>query len=217
MLKSPNKTDFQFFLQQSITDAVIDSPEIGLRFQKIVPLFPQEESGFKLQYILTHRKGSLGHPRPVGVDHFCILCEVLRYRKEDEEQESEKRYTHRLWFDPKIGDFIIYLIVVFGLFARLSVLLNTIENAAMTFLKTILILLLVYFGLKFLFRWVGPYIMRYLLKKAGQRFEKSFGYASGGNHTAKDKEGSVSIDTMPPQAKPSNSKVGEYVDYEEID
>ena len=87
----------------------------------------------------------------------------------------------------------------------------------MTFLKTVLILLLVYFGLKFLLRFFGPRIMRYLMKKAGQRFEKSFGYASTANSAPREKEGKVSIDFAPPASKASNSKVGEYVDYEEID
>ena len=87
----------------------------------------------------------------------------------------------------------------------------------MTFLKTILIMLLVYYALKFLFRLLAPYAMRYLAKKVDRRFESSFGYAPGSNNQPREKEGSVSIDSMPPPKTKGNSGAGEYVDYEEID
>lgn len=87
----------------------------------------------------------------------------------------------------------------------------------MAFLKTLLIILLVYFALRFLLRLAAPYIMRYLAKKVGQRFERSFGYAPGSPTQPREKEGSVSIDSTPPPRSKGNSDVGEYVDYEEID
>ncbi len=58
--------------------------------------------------------------------------------------------------------------------------------------------------------------MRYLAKKAGQKFEKAFGNASHQSHKAQ-KEGSISIDKMPSAKNKTKSTVGEYVDYEEID
>ncbi len=85
-----------------------------------------------------------------------------------------------------------------------------------TFLKTVLIVLLVYMGLKFLLKFLKPYIMRFILKKAGKQFEQAF----GGNpfqSESKRKEGSVSIDKMPLKEKDARTIVGEYVDYEEID
>lgn len=84
-----------------------------------------------------------------------------------------------------------------------------------TFLKTILIVLLVYFGLKFLIRLVTPYLMRYISKKAGQKFEEFF----NGNRPSsapRTNEGEISIDKMPSQNRQSK-KVGEYVEYEEVD
>lgn len=92
-----------------------------------------------------------------------------------------------------------------------------------TFLKTVLIVLLVYFGLKFLLKLATPYLMRYISKKAGQQFEQFFGPASqaGGNGTninaQREKEGSVTVDKNPIRKSRSNKKVGEYVDYEEVD
>ena len=86
----------------------------------------------------------------------------------------------------------------------------------MTFLKTILIVLLVYFGLKFLFRLATPYLMRYISKKAGQQFEQFFGNNPDMN-TQREQEGSITIDKNPSPNSRSSKKVGEYVDFEEVD
>ncbi len=86
----------------------------------------------------------------------------------------------------------------------------------MTFLKTILIVLLVYFGLKFLFRLATPYLMRYISKKAGQQFEQFFGNNPDMN-TQREQEGSITIDKNPPPNSRTSKKVGEYVDFEEVD
>lgn len=86
----------------------------------------------------------------------------------------------------------------------------------MTFLKTILIVLLVYFGLKFLIRLATPYLMRYISKKAGQQFEQFFGNQR--NETAeREPEGNITIDKNPSQNSRSSKKVGEYVEYEEVE
>ncbi|HCQ77257.1 MAG TPA: DUF4834 domain-containing protein, partial [Leeuwenhoekiella sp.] len=41
----------------------------------------------------------------------------------------------------------------------------------MKFIQTLLIILLIFFGLRILFRFLSPYIMRYLAKKVGERFQ----------------------------------------------
>lgn len=85
-------------------------------------------------------------------------------------------------------------------------------------LKTILIVLLVYFGLKILFRWFGPIILRYFMKKMGRKFEQQFNQQFGGHQQREPKkEGKVSIDKKPSGKRRSNKNVGEYIDYEEID
>lgn len=86
----------------------------------------------------------------------------------------------------------------------------------MTFLKTILIVLLVYFGLKFLIRLATPYLMRYISKKAGQQFEQFFGNNPDMN-TQREQEGSITIDKNPSPNSRTSKKVGEYVEYEEVD
>lgn len=85
----------------------------------------------------------------------------------------------------------------------------------MAFIKTILIGLLIYFGLKFLLKLASPYIMRYIQKKAGQKFEDMFSNMQG-SQPQKKQEGEITIDKIPKQKSTSNP-VGEYVDYEELD
>jgi len=83
-------------------------------------------------------------------------------------------------------------------------------------IRTFLIILLIYFGFKIIARLLAPFLMRYVSKKAGQKFEQQFGkYQRPPEPTRK--EGEVTIDKAPGQNKSSNKDVGEYVDYEEID
>ncbi len=92
------------------------------------------------------------------------------------------------------------------------------EASFATILQTILIILLVYFGFKILLRWLGPFILKYFMKKAGKRFEQQFQQSQGFNtQQSKKKEGDVSIDKKPENQRKSNKNVGEYIDYEEID
>lgn len=83
------------------------------------------------------------------------------------------------------------------------------------FLRTILIILLVWYGVKVLTRILAPVLMRYVAKKAEKRYGQQFDQYQQPKK-AKKKEGEISIDKMP-QQKTSNKDVGEYVDYEEID
>ena len=82
-------------------------------------------------------------------------------------------------------------------------------------LKTILIVLLVYYGLKLLWRLLAPYAMRYIAKKASQKFESAFGQNPFQQQSAK-KEGNISVEKTTENTK-SSKVVGEYVDFEELD
>ncbi|AUC81302.1 DUF4834 family protein [Lacinutrix sp. Bg11-31] len=88
----------------------------------------------------------------------------------------------------------------------------------MGLLKTILIILLFYYGFKILSRFFGPFILKYFTKKATERFGGQFrGFGNQQKQEQpKQQEGEISIDKMP-ENKSSNKTVGEYVDYEEID
>lgn len=84
----------------------------------------------------------------------------------------------------------------------------------MGLLKTLLFILLFYYGFKILSRLFAPLILKYVTKKAEQRFGGQFRGFS--NKQQENKEGEITIDKTP-QNKSSNNSVGEYVDYEEID
>jgi len=84
--------------------------------------------------------------------------------------------------------------------------------SAVGVLRTVLIILVIYYVLKVLSRIFAPLLIKYVARKAGQRF--------GGPFNAKNeperKEGEVTIDKVP-NTKSSNKNVGDYIDYEEID
>ena len=91
------------------------------------------------------------------------------------------------------------------------------QYASLTgFVRTILIILLVWYGVKVLARIFAPLLMRYVAKKAEQKFGQQFKQQQQPKQTNKQ-EGEISIDKMPNQGKASNKNVGDYVDYEEID
>lgn len=86
-------------------------------------------------------------------------------------------------------------------------------------LELLLWILFIYYGLKLFFKFFGASILRYILKKVGEKFEKNFHQASGEQQqTRNEKVGHTTIDKNPsrPQKK-TNKDTGEYIDYEEID
>jgi len=90
------------------------------------------------------------------------------------------------------------------------------QTASFTgFLRTLLIILLVYYGIKFLARLFAPYMVRYMSKKMNEKFGGQFHQQN--QSEPKHKEGETIIDKMPKQDTSSNKNVGEYIDYEEID
>lgn len=90
----------------------------------------------------------------------------------------------------------------------------------MGLLRTLLIILLIWFGLKILTRLFAPFLLRFVAKKAEKKFGEQFGgfqNQSQQREEQKRREGETVIDKMPNQDRKSNEKVGEYIDYEEIE
>ncbi|TDU39946.1 uncharacterized protein DUF4834 [Gelidibacter sediminis] len=83
------------------------------------------------------------------------------------------------------------------------------------FLRTILIIMLVWYGVKILMRFFAPYVVRYMSKKMQERFSGQFQQEQEAKN--RPKEGETIIDKIPERRQTSDKKVGEYVDYEEID
>jgi hypothetical protein len=88
------------------------------------------------------------------------------------------------------------------------------EASFESILKTVLIILLIYFGFKIFIKWFGPLILKWFLKRIGQKFQQQF---NGPNPSATSKKGKVEIKSDIPKSSKSNKKVGEYIDFEEIE
>ncbi len=91
----------------------------------------------------------------------------------------------------------------------------------MVFLKTILIILLVYYGFKILVKMFAPKILGYAAKKTKEHFRERFGEFTQQTAHSEERVGDVIIDKKPsdkdiPKHK-SSKDVGDYIDFEEID
>ncbi|GAL63230.1 MULTISPECIES: DUF4834 family protein [Algibacter] len=83
----------------------------------------------------------------------------------------------------------------------------------MGLLRTIFIIVLVYYLFKVLSRIFAPLLMKFAVKKAEERFGGQF---QKQQQEPVNKEGEVTIDKIP-NTRTSNKDVGDYVDYEEVD
>ncbi len=89
------------------------------------------------------------------------------------------------------------------------------QAGLMNFIRTILIIVLIYYA----FKIIGRFLFPIFLKKMMGKVEKKFNEQQRGNSTNNQhvKEGETVIDKTPNQAKKSNDDVGEYVDYEDVE
>lgn len=81
-------------------------------------------------------------------------------------------------------------------------------------LRTLLIILLVYYGVRILYRLFSPLLMRYAAKKVQQQFNENYRQYP---HQNNKKEGEITIEKQPSGKPKTGEKVGEYIDFEEID
>ncbi|WP_276166587.1 DUF4834 family protein [Zobellia alginiliquefaciens] len=89
----------------------------------------------------------------------------------------------------------------------------------MAFLKTILIIVLIYYLFKILVKMFAPKIFGYAARKTQEHFNEKFGDFAQQNNAQRQHEqvGDVIIDKKPSRKTSSNNKVGDYIDFEEID
>lgn len=86
------------------------------------------------------------------------------------------------------------------------------EAEITSFLRTILIILLIYYALKI----IGKYMAPFILKRAASKFEERVRQQQQPKQNSA-KVGETVIDKKPNTQKTSNDTVGEYVDFEEVD
>lgn len=87
----------------------------------------------------------------------------------------------------------------------------------MVLLKTILIIGLIYYGFKILARLFAPKIINYTAKKTEAHFKERFGNFQQQQRSTEERVGDVIIDKKPPRKNKTAEKVGDYIDFEEID
>ncbi len=87
----------------------------------------------------------------------------------------------------------------------------------MGFLRTILIIVLLYYLLKILGRLFAPQLFRYAAKKTEKHFRERFGGFADFDTAKSNQEGDVIIKEKPSKKSSSNEKVGDYIDFEEIE
>ena len=78
----------------------------------------------------------------------------------------------------------------------------------MQFLRTILIIIIVYYLIKLAVRYLLPLWARYFIKKTQAKMQNQY-------QEPQKKEGEISIDYAPKKKK-SGDELGDYIDYEDI-
>jgi len=84
----------------------------------------------------------------------------------------------------------------------------------MGLIKTILLLLLIYYAFKFFIRLFGPLLIKKFINKMQQKAEQQF---NGTKQPTNVKEGETIIDRKPGDDSIIKNNVGDYVDFEEIE
>lgn len=87
----------------------------------------------------------------------------------------------------------------------------------MALLKTILIIVLVYYLFKILAKLFAPKIINYAAKKTEAHFKERFGDFTNSNAGSKEEAGDVIIEKKISKKTNDSEKVGDYIDFEEID
>lgn len=88
----------------------------------------------------------------------------------------------------------------------------------MGFIKTVLIFLLVYYLLKILAKWLAPKMLRYAARKTEAHFKEKFGGFEGAAQRQESQMGDIIIEkNNKTTTRRSSKKVGEYIDFEEIE
>ena len=85
----------------------------------------------------------------------------------------------------------------------------------MSLIRTILIIVLIYYAFKFIARLVFPLFFKKMMKNVEKKFNEQ--QQRGSKDQSPIKEGETVIDKAPKQTKNINDDAGEYIDYEEIE
>ncbi|MGB5378191.1 DUF4834 family protein [Muriicola sp.] len=87
----------------------------------------------------------------------------------------------------------------------------------MGFLKTLLIIILVYYLLRLIGRWLAPKVFNYAAKKTERHFREAFEQANMGGNTRDQNVQDLHNSQKSNNTRTSSKEVGEYIDFEEIE
>ena len=86
----------------------------------------------------------------------------------------------------------------------------------MGLIRTLLIIAVVYYGIKFLAKLFAPYLQKYAVNKMQEKFNQQ--YQGQNPEDQREPEGKTSVVAKPKSEKGINTDdSGEYVDFEEVD
>lgn len=77
--------------------------------------------------------------------------------------------------------------------------------------------MLIYYLFKMLVKWFAPKLFSYAAKKTEAHFQEKFGDFANQNKTTEERVGDIIIDKKTNKNDTSSQKVGEYIDFEEVD
>jgi len=104
-------------------------------------------------------------------------------------------------------------------FVSLSVMNETIlQQASMQgFIRTVLIIVGIWYAFKFLMRLLAPYLMKKMVQKAESNFRQTYEQQFGNTQNQYQNTNSNPTKSSKNQNPRSTKKIGEYIDYEEIE
>lgn len=85
------------------------------------------------------------------------------------------------------------------------------------FLRTLVYIIAIYYILKFLARIFFPILVKKAVRHAEDNFRQQYGQQFNQQSGSPRQDGEVTVDTSKAARSRETKKVGEYIDYEEID
>lgn len=114
---------------------------------------------------------------------------------------------------PKCKYFIIILSIPFGIFLIFDKKNNIMDTASVPgLIKTLFYIILFYYLFKFAMRLLAPYLMQQVAKKAEEQIKKQFEYQQQQQYQSQHQSQPTTE-----KVKKEDKKIGDYIDYEEIE
>ena len=85
------------------------------------------------------------------------------------------------------------------------------------FIRTILIIVGIWYAFKFLMRLLAPYLMKKMVQKAESNFRQNYEQQFGNTQNQYQNKESSHTNSSNQHNPRSSKKIGEYIDYEEIE